>query len=258
METEKQSEGAASHDTGPTAGMQAPVDVELIPVYIMGKCYMVPPSLTIMKAMEWAGYRLIRGVGCRRGFCGACATAYRILGDPKLYFGLACQTVVQPDMYLAQIPFFPAQRASYDITQLEPTATTLFSTYPELLRCLGCGACTKACPQEIDVRAYMAAGMKGDIATMADLSFDCIMCGLCAARCPAEEAQYNIAILARRLYGRYLAPRSEHLQERLEEIEARVFDAQVAELKGLSEEELVERYQARDIEPAEGGVQKED
>ncbi len=221
----------------------------LIPVYIMGKQYMVPPSLTIMKAMEYAGYRLIRGVGCRGGFCGACGTAYRIQGDPRLYFGLACQTVVQPGMYLAQIPFFPAQRARYDITRLEPTATTLFSVYPELLRCLGCGTCTKACPQEIDVRAYMAAGMRGDIVRMADLSFDCLMCGLCAARCPAEEAQYNIAILARRLYGRYLAPRSRHLEERLEEIKNGKFDAQIAELKSLSREELVARYKARDIEP---------
>jgi len=224
-------------------------DADLIPVYIMGKQYMVPPTLTIMKAMEYAGYTLVRGVGCRGGFCGACATAYRILGDPKLYFGLACQTVVQPGMYLAQIPFFPAQRARYDLTKLEATATTLFATYPEVLRCLGCGACTKACPQEIDVRMYMAAGMRGDIARMADLSFDCIMCGLCAARCPAEEAQYNIAILARRLYGRYLAPRSRHLQERLKEIDAGKFDEEIATLKALDREALVARYKARDIEP---------
>ena len=224
-------------------------DTDLIPVYIMGKRYMVPSTLTIMKAMEYAGYTLIRGVGCRGGFCGACGTAYRVLGDPKLYFGLACQTVVLPDMYLAQIPFFPAQRSVYDITQLEPIATTLFAAYPELLRCLGCGACTKACPQEIDVRVYMAAGMRGDVARMADLSFDCIMCGLCAARCPAEEAQYNIAILARRLYGRYLAPRSEHLDERLAEIEAGKFDAEMETLVGLDKEELMARYKARDIEP---------
>jgi succinate dehydrogenase/fumarate reductase-like Fe-S protein len=222
---------------------------DLIPIYIMGKQYLVPSTLTIMKAMEYAGYTLIRGVGCRGGFCGACATAYRIQGDPKLYFGLACQTVVQPDMYLAQIPFFPAQRSAYDITELEPTPATLFAIYPEVLRCLGCGACTKACPQDIDVRTYMAAGMRGDIARMADLSFDCIMCGLCAARCPAEEAQYNIAILARRLYGRYLAPRSKHLQERLKEIEDGQFDAEIEELKGLDKEELTARYTARDIEP---------
>ena len=240
METEKQLEVTDASEGA---------EVDLIPVHIMGKRYMVPPTLTIMKAMEYAGYRLIRGVGCRGGFCGACGTTYRVLGDPKLYFGLACQTVVLPDMYLAQIPFFPAQRSVYDITQLEPIATTLFAAYPELLRCLGCGACTKACPQEIDVRVYMAAGMRGDVAKMADLSFDCIMCGLCAARCPAEEAQYNIAILARRLYGRYMAPRSEHLDERLEEIEAGKFDAEMEELRGLGKEELMARYKARDIEP---------
>lgn len=227
----------------------AKAETELIPIYIMSKRYEVPATLTIMKAMEWAGYKLVRGAGCRGGFCGACATAYRIGNDPKLYFGLACQTVVEPDMYLAQIPFFPAQRASYDITQLEPTGITLFTLYPELMRCLGCGACTKACPQDIDVRAYMAAGMKGDIAAMADISFDCIMCGVCAVRCPAEEAQYNIAILARRLYGRYLAPRSEHLEERLAEIEAGAFDAEIKELKGLGKKELTKRYEAREIEP---------
>jgi len=222
---------------------------ELVPVYIMGKRYDVPPSLTIMKAMEWAGYRLVRSVGCRGGFCGACATVYRVQGDPKLYFGLACQTVVQPGMYLGQIPFFPAERASYDIRELEPVAATLFQTYPETLRCLGCGACTKACPQELDVKGYMAAAMRGDIAAVASLSFDCIMCGLCAARCPAEEPQYNIAILARRLYGRYLAPRSEHMHARVAEIEDGKYDDALAELKALDSEALKERYTARDIEP---------
>ena len=222
---------------------------ELIPLFIMGKHYGVPPSLTIMKAMEWAGYKLVRGVGCRGGFCGACATVYRIEGDPKLYFGLACQTVVQPGMYLGQIPFFPAERASYDIDDLQPVATTVFQVYPETLRCLGCGACTKACPQELDVKGYMAAAMRGDIAAVASMSFDCIMCGLCAARCPAEEPQYNIAILARRLYGRYLSPRSEHLKTRVAEIEAGQHDAGLEELKSLDVEGLRARYESRDIEP---------
>lgn len=221
---------------------------ELIPVYIMGKRYDVPASLTIMKAMEWAGYNLVRGVGCRGGFCGACSTVYRIKDDPKLYFGLACQTVVKPEMYLGQIPFFPASRASYDISQLQPVASTLFQTYPELLRCLGCGTCTKACPQELNVKGYMAAAMRGDIEAVANMSFDCIMCGLCAARCPAEEPQYNIAILARRLYGRYLAPRSEHLQQRVEEIRSGSYDQEMGELKSLDIEALKSRYKAREIE----------
>jgi len=223
-------------------------ELDLIPIYIMGKRYDVPASLTIMKAMEWAGYTLIRGVGCRGGFCGACSTVYRIKDDPKLYFGLACQTVVQPEMYLGQIPFFPAKRATYDITQLEPNAETLFTIYPELLRCLGCGTCTKACPQELNVKGYMAAAMRGDIAAVANMSFDCIMCGLCAARCPAEEPQYNIAILARRLYGRYLAPRSEHLSARLDELNEGTFNEEIGQLKSLDIDQLKERYKARTIE----------
>jgi len=222
---------------------------ELVPVFIMGKRYDVPPSLTIMKAMEYAGYQLIRGVGCRGGFCGACGTVYRLRDDDTLYFCLACQTVVQPHMYLVQIPFFPAQRAEYDLSKLVPRPEQLFSLYPELLRCLGCGTCTKACPQDLDVKGYMAAAMRGDIARVADMSFDCIMCGLCAARCPVGEAQYNIAVLCRRLYGRYLAPRSQHLEDRLAEIEANKFDEALGELTGLNVEELKERYNARDIEP---------
>src|SRR5512136_3440886 len=107
---------------------------ELIPVYVMGKRYEVPPSLTIMKAMEYARYVLVRGVGCRGGFCGACATVYRVKGDERLKFGLACQTVVQPDMYLGQIPFFPTQRTIYHLGELEPAAATIWKLYPEVLR----------------------------------------------------------------------------------------------------------------------------
>jgi succinate dehydrogenase/fumarate reductase-like Fe-S protein len=95
----------------------------------------------------------------------------------------------------------------------------------------------------------MAAAMRGDIAAVASMSFDCIMCGLCAARCPAEEPQYNIAILARRLYGRYLAPRSNHLEARVTEIQDGRYDAELTELKSLDVEALKERYKARDIEP---------
>jgi succinate dehydrogenase/fumarate reductase-like Fe-S protein len=224
------------------------VTVETIPVYVMGQRIEVPATLTIIRALEYAGYTLTRGVGCRAGFCGACATVFRIKGDPKLHFALACQTVVQPDMYLAQIPFFPSRRADYRLEELEAKAATLFGLYPELLRCLACGTCTKACPQGIDVRGYMAAAMRGDIAAVADASFDCIACGLCSARCPVEETQYNVALLARRLYGRNLAKKSEHLRVRVEEIARGDFDDQLKEMRSLEGQPLRDRYNARDIE----------
>lgn len=224
-------------------------ELEMIPIYIMGKRYIVPNTLTIMGALEYAGYKLIRGVGCRAAFCGACATVYRQEGDPKLYIGLACGTLVQPGMHLTQIPFYPAERAQYRLDELQPTFATLVRLYPQVLKCLGCGTCTKSCPQELKVKDYMAAAMRGDIARVADLSFDCIMCGMCVSRCPAEEAQPNIAILARRLYGRYLAPRAEHLARRVADLEAGLFDADLARMKIMADTELRQAYNTRDIEP---------
>ena len=50
----------------------------MVTVFLFGKKYEVPDSLTIMEAMEYSGYQLVRGCGCRNGFCGACATIYRI------------------------------------------------------------------------------------------------------------------------------------------------------------------------------------
>jgi ferredoxin len=219
-----------------------------IPIFIMGKRYVVPKSLTIMKAIEYAGFKLIRGCGCRGGFCGACATVYRVEGDPRLHYALACQEVAQPGMHLVQIPFFPAERADYKLSDLTATPSALFRTYPKLLQCLGCGACTKVCPQEIDVKEYMANAMKGDIAAVAHRSFDCIMCGLCATRCPTEQAQYRIGILCQRLYGSYLAPGSWHLDVRVQEIEDGKFDDELKELKGLGEKELRTLYENREIE----------
>ena len=76
-----------------------------VDIYLFGKKYTVPDDLTIMRAMEYAGYQLVRGCGCRNGFCGACATIYRIKGDRELHACLACQTKVENDMYVATLPF---------------------------------------------------------------------------------------------------------------------------------------------------------
>jgi hypothetical protein len=98
---------------------------DLVPIFIMGKRYDVPSSLTIQKALEYAGYQLIRGCGCRGGICGACGTVYRYPGSYKIEVGLACQTIVQSNMYLAQIPFFPAPKSVYEIEKIKPNIETL-------------------------------------------------------------------------------------------------------------------------------------
>ena len=222
---------------------------DLIPIHVMNKRYLVPRTLTIMKALEYAGYKLIRGVGCRAGFCGACSTVYRSGNDYKLKIGLACSTMVEPDMYLTQIPFYPANRARYHLEELKPDLSALMKTYPEVMRCLACGTCTKVCPQDIDVKDYMASAMRGDLRGVADKSFDCIMCGLCVSRCPAEEKQYQIAILCRRLYGKYLAPSAKHLHRRVQEIAEGKLDEELERICALSDADLRKTYNTRDIEP---------
>ena len=226
-------------------------DKKMIPIYITGKKYLVPNGLTIMKAMEYAGYRYIRGCGCRGGFCGGCGTVYRFKGDYKLQSGLACQTVVEENMYLVQIPFFPANKTDYNLEELKPSGSTLLKLYPELARCVSCNTCTKVCPQDIEVMDYMQAALKGDITTAADISFDCIMCGLCAARCPAEIVQYNIAILCRRLYGKYMSPKAEHVKIRVAEISDGKYDDELKKLMKSDTKTLRKLYNERDIEPEE-------
>jgi len=228
------------------------VSPEMATIYVMGKAYQVPKGLTIMKAMEYAGYQFIRGCGCRGGFCGACGTVYRTRDSYKIKVGLACQTVIEDDMYLAQIPFFPANKASYSLPELKPTTQTLVRFYPEVMRCISCNACTKICPQDIDVMGYVNAAIRGDYERVADLSFDCIMCGLCASRCPAEIVQYHVALLARRICGAKILKRAPHLKDRLKELEAGKFDAAIGKLMGAGTEELSEMYydrKVRDIEP---------
>lgn len=220
----------------------------MMEIYILGQCYEVPDSLTILGALEYAGFRLKRGVGCRAGFCGACSTVFRVKGNYELHYALACQTVVQQDMVLAQIPFFPARRADYHLEQLTATSEMLLEQYPEILGCFGCNTCTSACPQELDVMDYMSAAIRGDIQEVATKSFDCIMCGLCTARCPAELSPPYVALLARRLYGKYLAPRDPHLRQRIEEIEKGEFVNELEEMKSLALDELKQRYEKREIE----------
>jgi heterodisulfide reductase subunit C len=154
-------------------------------------------------------------------------------------------------MYITQIPFFPAIKKVYELEKLAPTLETLVKIYPETLRCLQCNVCTKSCPMDIQVMDYMAAAMRGDIEKVAELSFDCVMCGLCTSRCPAEICQYNIAILSRRLYGKLIAPKAEHLQNVVEQIEAGRYDTAVEDLMGASEDELRRLYTEREMEPEE-------
>lgn len=139
---------------------------EMVNIYVYGKKYSVPGDLTIMTAMEYAGYQLKRGCGCRHGFCGACATIYRIKGKNELKTCLACQTQVEDGMYIASLPFYPIDKRTYDIEEISAEQRVMMDLYPEIYSCVGCNACTKGCPQDLNVMQYIAYAQRGDFKKM--------------------------------------------------------------------------------------------
>jgi ferredoxin len=218
--------------------------MNLVDIYIMGKKFKVPSALTVQKAMEYSGFQIIRGCGCRGGACGACATVYRVPGGNDLQTGLACVTLVQEGMSLLNIPFFPTNKPKYDLEALQPSAETILKVYPEIVKCMGCNTCTKMCPQNVPVLEVVSAALTGDIQAAAELSPECVMCGLCAARCPAGLSPYQIALLCRRLHGRYLLPRYPHVTARLKQLDDGEYDAALAEAVTWDKARLRKEYEA--------------
>ena len=213
-----------------------------VEIYIMGKAYTVPADLTIMQAIEYAGYRLIRSCGCRAGFCGACSTVFRRKGEYKLQTAMACQTRVEDGMFLVQIPFSPAEKPLYDLKKEKFESSTILKYFPEVARCVSCNTCTKTCPQDLQVMDYVQAALRGDFKAVAEGSFECIQCGLCAIRCPAEIVQYHMAQFARRMYGRYGTPREKNVEKRVKEIKSGKFDKEFDRIMNMSIDELKTIY----------------
>lgn len=158
--------------------------------------------------MEYAGFRLVRGCGCRSGFCGACAVVYRIQGETKLYSALACQTKVEEGMCVGRLESFPINKKDYDINNLPLAGNVVGQFYPEIYNCIHCNACTKSCPQGINVMKYIALAQRGDYEGCAEESFRCVACDICASRCPVKISHSAVSLMVRRLTGRYIAKKA--------------------------------------------------
>ena len=220
----------------------------MVNVFFDGKGYKVPADLTIMTAMEYAGFTLVRGCGCRHGFCGACATIYRMQGKNTLHFVLACQTQVEEGMHVATLPFFPLNRRNYHLEKLDPSHTTMMNLFPEIFACVACNTCTKGCSRDLNVMQYIAYAKRNDLVSCAHESFDCVGCGICAARCPAEISHPLVGLLARRLTGKYILPESLHNKKRVEEINSGKFDETLDAIASMPSEEIRKLYNQREIE----------
>ena len=74
------------------------------------------------------------------------------------------------------------------------------------------------------------------------------MCGVCSSRCPAGISHPQVALFARRLNGKYLAPACEHLENRVREIENGDFKELLEGLMQKPIAEIKELYNNREIE----------
>lgn len=223
----------------------APADV--IRYRYRGVPAVAPAGLTVMRALEHNGTQLVTGSGCRAGFCGACATVYRMSDGVEVRVALACQTTLQDGMDLTPLQQFPVHRADYDVFTSKDPAKDLNVLYPELATCLGCNTCTRSCPVDLDVMGFVGGLLNGDLPRVAELSFECVSCGLCAARCPVGITPFTAALHARRAVAR-MAPRSPELRTRLGEIDSGAFTAELSRLGSLSRDDLETAYRTRSIQ----------
>ena len=95
---------------------------------------------------------------------------------------------------------------------------------------------------------YIAYAQRGEYEKCAEESFDCVMCGVCSSRCPAGISHPQVGLLARRLNGKYLAPKSEHLEARVQEIKDGTFQELLENLMQKPVSEMKELYNNREIE----------
>ncbi len=172
-------------------------------LYIMGNAYQVPAGFTIMTCMEYAGFTLTRGCGCRGGICGACAVVYRVGQESTWHVGLACQTLTQDHMNFLFLPYVQGQEGLYNAATTPCSVQAITSTYPKLNKCIQCNTCTRSCPLGLKVLGYVQALQQGNFEKVRTLSMECILCGMCAVRCPKELTPFAMALMARRLLAKH-------------------------------------------------------
>ena len=95
---------------------------------------------------------------------------------------------------------------------------------------------------------YIAYAQRGEYDKCAEESFDCVMCGCCSSRCPAGISHPQVAELARRLNGKYLQPQTQHLIDRVKEIEEGKCEEAIQTMMSHPLDKIKELYNTRDIE----------
>ena len=72
---------------------------------ILGQAVAVPEGMTLLNAMQVAGYDYLKGCGCRMGDCGECAVYYRLPGSAVTLRDFSCEMRVSEGMEVMEVPF---------------------------------------------------------------------------------------------------------------------------------------------------------
>ena len=154
-----------------------------VSIQFMGKTYRVSKGGTLMGALLETGWDFAGEYGCTGGCRGACAALFRLPDETHVRMGLACRIPVQDGIAFSLVGCYPCPDPAYDLVTIEDPKQALFDLFPEVATCRKCGACARACPQEIDVMRGIWCAVFGNFHEAADLFQSCVQCGLCAYVC---------------------------------------------------------------------------
>ncbi len=211
-------------------------------LYILGNTYTAPAGFTVMTCMEYLGFRLTRGCGCRGAVCGACAILYGVGESPTWRVGLACQTLSQDHMTLAFLPHSRGQQGMYNAKNTPCTLEAIETIYPNLNRCIQCNTCTQSCPVGLKVLGYLLALRQGNFEKLLQLSMECILCGMCATRCPKDISPYGVALMVRRLYTQQKYTPTKDFTQSLTRAKQVHWQEELHNYKNMSQKEIMAIY----------------
>ena len=72
---------------------------------LLDRTVTVPAGMTLLNAMQVAGYDYLKGCGCRMGDCGECAVYYRLPGTVTTLRDFSCEMRVTEGMEVMEVPF---------------------------------------------------------------------------------------------------------------------------------------------------------
>ena len=219
-------------------------NIFMITVEIFGKKYLVPADLTVAAAIEYAGLKPIER--CGNGVCGSCLAAYRLKNDGRTRYCLACRQKAEDGMTIISLPPYGFSKNEYKLDEIVNLGNAVGDIYPEIYSCVGCGLCTKVCPQGIDVRKYVGYARNGEYEKCLEESFSCVACGACKSVCPKKIRSPEAALLARRIYGKYLSPKSDGLEKAITKVKDGESERELEDLAGKPLAEIKRLYETRE------------